>query len=240
MRAAPGVRSRCSATTSVNSRAPASSSVPSSPSSPARMPSGSTSATVAAGGVHGGIDITPGHRGQDGRGQVRRGPDARVGVLTPDARQYRQQVRRRTGRSGSSRAAASRREAEMELSPGVPDSTAGLDETVGDAGRTGGVAGDSLNVRRRSRFGRSGQLGEQGFRRGGPGRCLGAPLPRPGDLTVGVAAGGRAGEDRIVRRADGRDGEAQIRDRTDLGTFVEFDERVRPARSPGPRRRAAA
>ena len=29
-----------------------------------------------------------------------------------------------------------------------------------------------------------------------------------------------------MRRADGRDGKAQIGDRTDLGTFVEFDERV--------------
>ena len=125
---------------------------------------------VAVGGVHGGIDITPGHRGQDGRGQVRPGPDARVGVLTPDACQYRQQVRRR---HREIRQFLGQRPAvgkpQMELSLGVPDSTADLDETVGDAGWTGGVAGDSLNMRWRSRFGRSGQLGEQGFRRGGPG-----------------------------------------------------------------------
>ena len=107
---------------------------------------------VVPGGVHGGIDITPGRRGQDSRGQSRPGPDARVGALTPDAGQHRQQVR---GRHREIRQLLGQRpavgKAQVELSPGVPDGTAGLEETVGDASRTGGVTGDSLNVRRGSR-----------------------------------------------------------------------------------------
>jgi hypothetical protein len=46
-----------------------------------------------------------------------------------------------------------------------------------------------------------------------------------------VAAGCRAGEDRIVRRPGGRNGQGQLGKGTDLGAFVELGERVAARRS---------